>query len=70
MSESKKLYVPPIMRFLTELTTWLWLLLSAILICYGFGLLFALSILSLALLNTPGDKRSLDTKTIGLSVPG
>ena len=73
MSASKKslvLFIPPTMRFLTELSTWIWLLLSAIFVCYGFGILLAISLTSLGFLNFPGDKRSADSKNIGLSVPG
>ena len=69
-SKSKVLFLPPLVRFIVELTSWIWLLLAAIFVCYGFAYLLALSMLSLALLNTPGDKRSVDSKNLGLSVPG
>ncbi len=65
-----KLMIPPTMRFLTELATWTWLLLAAIFVCWGFGLLLPLSLLSLAILNFPGDKRSTDSKGLGFAVPG
>lgn len=69
-SKSKFLFLPPLMRFILELTTWIWLLLAAIFIHYGFAFLLAFSVLSLALLNTPGDKRSADSKNLGPSIPG
>ncbi len=69
-SKSKVLFLPPLMRFIVELTIWIWLLLAAIFVYWGFALLLALSLLSLALLNYPGDKRSVDSKNIGLSIPG
>jgi len=64
------LLLPPTMRFITELSTWLWLLLAAIYVCYGFGILLPISLFSLGFLNFPGDKRSIESKNLGFSVPG
>ncbi|MCE7736456.1 MAG: hypothetical protein GPJ54_16365 [Candidatus Heimdallarchaeota archaeon] len=61
--DQDRLWLPPLMRFIVELTTWLWLLL------FNF-ILLVLSVISLALLNYPGDKRPQDTKGIGVNVPG
>lgn len=49
-------YLPPIFRFLLELTTWAWFLLLAIQIdpLYILGLI--ISLLLLAVFNFPGDK--------------
>ena len=62
MNENK-IWLPPMMRFLVELTTWFWLLF------FNF-LLLILSILSLAVLNFPGDKRPSNMNTLGFEIPG
>ena len=69
-SRRKFLFLPPLMRFIVEFTTWIWLLLAAIFIHYGFAFLLAFSVLSLALINALGDKRSADSRNLGPSIPG
>ncbi len=53
------LSLPSFFRFLTELTTWVWLFLA------GFWYLTILSLVALAAFNFPGDK-----KVQGIIVPG
>ena len=54
-----KLLLPPTLRFLLELTTWIWLLLA------GFWYLTLLSIFALSIFNAKDDK-----KFEGIQVPG
>ena len=61
--DNDKLWLPPLMRFVVELTTWIWLLF------FNF-LLLILSLISLALLNYPGDKRPQADKVTGFEIPG
>ncbi len=58
-----KLWLPPAFRFITELTTWIWLLI------YKWPLIF-LSIPLLSMLNYPGDKKPAEQGVIGLAVSG
>ena len=61
--EENKLWLPPTMRIIVEFITWLLLL-------FLNPILFLLSLISLALLNFPGDKKPLTEKTTGFAVPG
>jgi len=53
----------PFFRFIMELTTWIWLIFTNL-------YLLAFSILSLAFLNFPGDKKPAKEGVIGLAIPG
>lgn len=58
-----KLWLPPAFRFITELATWILLLI------YKWPLII-LSVPLLSMLNYPGDKRSVEQGVTGLAVPG
>ena len=53
---SKKVYIPPVFRFLTELTTWSWFIIAAFTMNLIYIVGFILSVGLLAVFNTPGDK--------------
>ena len=67
--------VGPFFRFVMELTTWIWLVitifqsLTAVAQYTAIGLLL-FSVGSLSLLNYPGDKRPVEEGVIGMAIPG
>ncbi|MHA2503145.1 MAG: hypothetical protein ACXAE3_09760 [Candidatus Kariarchaeaceae archaeon] len=56
--------VPAGLRFIMELFSWIWMV-----IAQGWIILI-ISVLSLALLNVPGDKKPVSERVIGIPVPG
>ena len=56
--------LPPLFRFLAELTTWI------VLIITGFWYFTVLSMLTFALVNFNGDKKAKDSEMAGIYVKG
>ena len=59
-----KFPLPPLIRFLNELGYWAWMLLL------GWWIPLILSLLSLSLINFPGDKKPADVNMAGIYVAG
>ena len=63
------LFIPPALRFIVELATWVWLIFAGFRYTI-FWVLLPISVGSLALLNFPGDKKPKSQRVTGIAVKG
>ncbi|OLS25262.1 MAG: hypothetical protein HeimC2_19380 [Candidatus Heimdallarchaeota archaeon LC_2] len=63
-NQSKFVMLPPLSRFLVELTAWIWFIVA------GFWYLTIISMLSFSLMNFDGDKKPVGSKMPGILIKG